>query len=284
VADFLRAMAIASTRRARRARVLVPASEMRKRAADVLPAPQLQLSEAGFDVIAEVKRRAPGRPNPIHTGPRDMEFPTRLATAYAQAGAAAVSVLTEPLAFDGGLDDLARVVETLNELGSAVPAMRKDFLVDPYQLFEARAAGAGGALLIADMLDLEAIDPMLDAAEESGLWLLIEAFADARFLAAIDMARQARERGVIALVGVNTRDLRSLTVDADRLRRVAAIIPDDIPVVAESGLHDEADAAGASRLGYRLALVGTALVAASDPAARLSGLIQAGRSATGENK
>ncbi len=284
MADFLRAMAIASTRRVRKARALVPASEMRKRAADALPAPQIQLSEAGFDVIAEVKRRAPGQPGPMPAGPRDMEFPTRLATAYSQAGAAAVSVLTEPLAFDGGLDDLARVVETLNGLGSAVPAMRKDFLVDPYQLFETRVAGAGGALLIADMLDLEAIDPMLDAAEESGLWLLIEAFADARFPAAIDMARQARERGVIALVGVNTRDLRTLTVDADRLRRVAAIIPDDIPVVAESGLHDETDAAGASRLGYRLALVGTALVAAPDPVARLSGLIQAGRSAACENK
>lgn len=284
MADFLRAMAIASTRRVRRARALVPVSEMRKRAADASPAPPLQLSEAGFDVIAEIKRRAPGRPNPMHTGPRDMELPTRLATAYAEAGAAAVSVLTEPLAFDGGLDDLARVVETLNALGSAVPAMRKDFLVDPYQLFETRAAGAGGALLIVDMLDPEAIDPMLDAAEESGLWLLVEAFADDRFPAAVDIARRANDREVTALVGVNTRDLRTLTVDTDRLRRVARMIPDDIPVVAESGLHEESDAARASRLGYRLALVGTVLVAAPDPVARLSELIQAGRAAVGENK
>jgi len=283
VADFLRAMAITSTRRARRARVIVPDSEMRERAADAAPAPPLQLSEAGFDVIAEVKRRAPGRPVPVANRTRDLELPTRLAMAYASAGAAAVSVLTEPLAFDGGLDDLTRVVETLNGLDSTVPAMRKDFLVDPYQLFETRAAGAGGALLIADMLSLETVDPMLDAAKESGLWLLIEAFADASFPAAIDMARRARDRGIISLVGVNTRDLRTLTVDSDRLRRLAEDLPGDIPVVAESGLHDESDAANASRLGYRLALVGTVLVAAPDPVARLAGMIQAGR-ATGENK
>ena len=284
MADFLQAMAIASTRRARRARSLIPAAEMRDRAADAAPAPPLRLSEAGFDVIAEVKRRAPGRPSPMATGPRDMEFPTRLAMAYAEAGAAAVSVLTEPLAFDGGLDDLIRVVETLDELESTVPAMRKDFLVDPYQLFEARAAGAGGALLITDMLEPESIDPMLDAAEESGLWLLIEAFADDRFPAAVEMARRATNRGVKALVGVNTRNLRTLAVDADRLRRVAECLPDDIPVVAESGLHDESDAAGASRLGYRLALVGTVLVRAPDPVAVLSGLIQAGRAAAGETR
>jgi len=279
VADFLEAMSIASTRRVRRAAALVPASEIRIRAADAPPAPPLQLSQAGFDVIAEVKRRAPGRPTPMVIGPRDMEFPARLATAYAEAGAAVVSVLTEPLAFDGELDDLIRAVETLNGLASAIPTMRKDFLVDPYQLFEARAAGAGGVLLIADLLNPEAIDPMLDAAQESGLWLLVEAFADARFSAAVDMARRARDRGVTALVGVNSRNLRTLAVDRDRLRRVAAHLPDDIPTVAESGLQHESDAAYAARLGYQLALVGTAFVTASDPVARLSGFIRAGRMA-----
>ncbi len=281
MADFLQAMAIASTRRARRACALVPAAEMRDRAADAPPAPPLRLSEFGFDVIAEVKRRAPGRTVSMDPGPGNMDLPTRLAKAYARAGAAAVSVLTEPLAFDGSLDDLIQVVETLTELGATVPAMRKDFLVDPYQLFETRAAGAGGALLIADLLKVDAIDPMLDAAEECGLWLLVEAFADSRFPVAVDMARRAGDRGVKALVGVNTRDLRTLAVDADRLQRMAVCLPDDIPVVAESGLHDDSDAAAASRLGYRLALVGTALVTAPDPVARLSGFIQAGRAAAG---
>jgi len=280
VADFLNAMAIASTRRVRLASILVPDAEIRAQAADTRPAPPLELSEAGFDIIAEVKRRSPGRPTPVSTGPRDMDLPARLALAYAQGGAAAVSVLTEPLAFNGDLDDLRCVADTLNALGSAIPAMRKDFLVDPYQLFETRAAGAGGALLIADLLDSEKIDPMLDAAEETGLWLLVEAFADTRFPVAVGIARQAQERGITAIVGVNTRNLRTLTVDSDRLMRMAVSLPEDLPVVAESGLKDESDATSACRLGYQLALVGTALVTAADPAALLSNLIQAGRTAS----
>lgn len=280
MSDFLQAMAIASTRRARRASALVPDADIRLRASDAPPAAPLRLSTTGFDVIAEVKRRAPGRTAALASTPQDPELPIRLATAYAEGGAAAVSVLTEPLAFGGHLDDLTRVVDTLNGRSSAIPAMRKDFLVDPYQLFETRAAGGGGALLIADLLETDAIDPMLDAAEESGLWLLVEAFADARFPIAVDIARRARGRGVTALVGVNTRDLRTLHVDADRLQRMAGQLPDDIPVVAESGLQTESDAADASHLGYRLALVGTALVTARDPAALLSGMIRAGRAAS----
>ncbi len=282
MADFLRAMAIASARRARTARTGESDADIRLRAADAPPAASLRLSDTGFDVIAEVKRRAPGRTAPLTSVSLDPELPIRLATAYAEAGAAAVSVLTEPLAFGGHLDDLTRVVDTLDEQNSAVSAMRKDFLVDPYQLFETRAAGAGGALLIADLLEPDAVDPMLDAAAATGLWLLVEAFADARFPVAVDIARRARARGVTALVGVNTRDLRTLDVDPDRLQRMAGQLPADIPAVAESGLQTEPDAAGASRLGYRLALVGTALVTARNPVALLSGLIRAGRTARGE--
>jgi len=279
LADFLKAMAIASARRTRSARARVSDADIRLRAADAPPVAPLQLSITGFDVIAEVKRRAPGHTAPLASIPLDPEFPIRLSSAYAEAGAAAVSVLTEPLAFGGNLDDLGRVVDTLNGRISAIPAMRKDFLVDPYQLFETRAAGAAGALLIADLLGPDAIDPMLDAAEASDLWLLVEAFADDQFPVAVNIARRARDRGVTALVGVNTRDLRTLHVDADRLRRMAGQLPEDIPAVAESGLRTESDAEGASSLGYRLALIGTALVMADDPVARLSGLIRAGRAA-----
>lgn len=279
MADFLQAMAIASARRTRRASALVPYADVRRQAADTPPAPSLRLSESGFDLIAEVKRRSPGRPTPMTAGTRDMELPARLATAYAAGGAAAVSVLTEPLAFGGDLGDLKRVVEILAGLDSAIPALRKDFLVDPYQLFETRAAGAGGALLIADLLEPETIESFMDAAEECGLWLLIEAFADASFVVAVEVARLARDRGINALVGVNSRNLRTLAVDADRLKRMAECLPAGIPVVAESGLDDEAYIAYASQLGYRLALVGTALVNAADPVARLSGFISAGRAA-----
>lgn len=281
VADFLRAMAIASTRRTRRARARIPEAELRARVADVQPAAPLRLSEAGFDVIAEVKRRAPGRREPLIAGPRTAEFPARLVTAYADAGAAAVSVLTEPLAFGGELDDLALAASALNDRVRAIPAIRKDFLIDPYQLFETRLAGAGGALLIADLLPTESIDAMLDAAQETGLWLLVEAFADARFTEAVDLARRARARGLTALVGVNTRDLRTLEVDADRLSRVVALLPDDIPAVAESGLRDGPDAERAAGLGYRLALVGTALVTAGDPGDVLVEMIRAGRAGRG---
>lgn len=277
MADFLAGMAIASRRRVRAATRRVPMAEIRARVADRPPAPGLALSADGFDVIAEVKRRSPGG-----GGARSDVRPDRRAVAYADGGAVAVSVLTEPLAFDGSLDDLAAATRALERLERPIPTMRKDFVVEPYQLFEARAAGAGGVLLIADLLDTPAGGALLDAAAEAGLWVLVEAFADARVEHAARLARLAADRGVRALVGVNVRDLRTLDVDPGRLARVVERLPRDLPRVAESGMLTESDVAAAARLDYGVALVGRALSGASNPRGVLAGMLRAGRAARRE--
>ena len=280
-------MAIASRRRARASARRLPESELRARIADLPAAPPLAPSPEGFDVLAEVKRRAPGpgaaaRPD----AEADPRLPARLAAAYARGGAVAVSVLTEPLAFDGSLDDLAQAAETLNGGPRPIPTMRKDFLVDPYQLFEARAAGAGGALLIADLLaggrgapETAGADALLDAAAALGLWVLVEAFSDGGLDAAAAMAQEAAARGVECLIGVNVRDLRTLAVDGGRLARAAGRLPPGLRAVAESGMESPGDVEDAARLGYRFALIGRALSRSAEPETLLAEMIRAGRAA-----
>lgn len=233
------------------------------------PAPPLRLS--GFDLVAEIKRHSPAE----GALQADTDVGAR-AAAYAGAGAAAVSVLTEPTRFGGSLGDLAAAASALAPLG--VPAMRKDFLVDPRQVLEARAAGAGGVLLIVAMLDDAALGEMLAAAREQGLFVLLEAFDEPDLeRAAALLAGGATPGDAPVLVGVNTRDLRTLAVDPERLARLAPHLPAGIAAVAESGLHTPADAAAAAALGYRLALVGTALMRAADPERLAADMLAAGR-------
>jgi len=262
----------------------MPEPELRARAAEAPPAPPFVPSADGFDVIAEIKRRAPGRDAPGRGGDKsgDIDLPERLADAYAGAGAVAVSVLTEPLAFGGDLEDLARASRRLAGASRPVPTMRKDFVVDPYQVIEARAAGAGGVLLIAELLDADDARRLLDAAAAMNLWVLVEAFGDGGVARAAAIVDRAGSHGVSALLGVNVRDLRTLHVDAGRLVRAAEQLPPGIPAVAESGLREPADVAAAARLGYRFALIGRALTASVDPGGRLAELIRAGRRARQE--
>jgi len=191
------------------------------------------------------------------------------ARRYALAGAAAISVLTEPTRFDGASTDLqaaARVVK--------VPVMRKDFLVDPYQVWEARAWGAGGVLLIARMVDEICLCEQLHAAREAGLFVLLEAFD------AADLERASRVipfGGSTVLVGVNTRDLATLEVRASRLAELATALPRGVLAVAESGLGNPDDLATSVKLGYRLGLVGTALMRSDDPAGLVREMIRRGR-------
>lgn len=272
-------MAIASERRVLHAQRSCSESDLRTRALETAPAPPLRRSAEDFDVIAEVKRHAPSVSPGRRNRRREPGLPARLATAYAGAGAVAVSVLTEPLAFDGDLDDLAAAARALALAERPVPVMRKDFIVSPYQVFEARAAGAGGVLVISDMMDDAVSRELIDAAIETGLWILVEAFRPRQFERAVELVRVAGGSGLDAFVGVNSRDLRSLRVDVRCHARVAGSLPLDIPVVAESGIASAEDAARAARLGYRLALVGSALVASSHPGRSLAEMIAAGRAA-----
>lgn len=265
--NFLARMAAGSA-----ARVPAPAAEGALLAAcrAMPPAPPLRL--AGFDLVAEIKRRSPAE----GALQADADVAAR-AAAYAAAGAAAVSVLTEPTRFGGSLDDLAAAGRVLAPLG--VPAMRKDFLVDPRQLLEARAAGAGGVLLIVAMLGDAALGEMLAVAREQGLFVLLEAFDEPDLERAAGLAAGGADPAAPVLVGVNSRDLRTLAVDPERLARLAPHLPAGIAAVAESGLQTPADAAAAAALGYRLALVGTALMRAADPARLAADMLAAGRQA-----
>jgi indole-3-glycerol phosphate synthase len=166
---FLDGMAESSRARVREAMARESLATLRRRALEVPSAPPLRHDRA-FELIAEFKLRSPALGELSACGD---ELAARVA-AYAQAGAAAVSVLTEPSRFGGRLGHLAAAATVLRPFG--VPAMRKDFLVDPWQLYEARAAGAGGALLILRMLSREQLGEMLDCARELGLFLLVEAF------------------------------------------------------------------------------------------------------------
>jgi indole-3-glycerol phosphate synthase len=271
MSGFLDAMARASRERVLLASRLEPFSALERRALAAPAAPPLQLSPAGFDVIAEIKFRSPAAGL---LGSAEQDWLAR-AVSYARAGAAAVSVLTEPSRFDGSLEHLREAAAVLAELG--VPAMRKDFLVDPYQILEARAHGAGGVLVILRMLSRAQIVELLDVAAAQRLFVLLEAFdADDLDLAA-DLARERGGRAETLLIGVNCRDLQTLEVVPQRFAALSARLPAGLPPVAESGVANAADAAAMQRLGFRLALIGTALMTTTDPAALLAEIFAATR-------
>ena len=166
-ADFLQAMARSSRERVAHASAICSHTELRERALATSPAPPLQLSALGFDLIAELKLRSPAL-GALQQA-RGADISARVLD-YALAGAAAISVLTEPTRFDGELEHLREAAAALR---GAVPSMRKDFLVDPYQVYEARAAGAGGVLIILRMLEPAQIASLLDAVAELHLFCLL---------------------------------------------------------------------------------------------------------------
>jgi len=270
-ADFLAGMAASSRERSEAAQARMSARELRARIADLPAAPVLRLDH--FDLIAEVKLRSPAV-GLLKTAAEE-DIGARV-SGYALAGAAAVSILTEPSRFDGSLADLENGARALRVLG--IPAMRKDFLVDGYQVLEGRAAGAGGVLAIIRMLDRPALELLVDTALELGMFVLLEAFdeADIEIAHALIAARRAHRH--LLLVGVNSRDLVTLKVVPGRLDALAASLPRDVKRVAESGVATAADAARAAANGYDLALVGSALMSAGDPAALARDMLAAGRS------
>jgi indole-3-glycerol phosphate synthase len=277
--DFLAKMQRSSRERLAAARERTSQAALERSIADLPPAPRLGLSAEGFDLIAEIKRRSPAV-GALTAGVSTEQIGER-ACVYAAGGAAAVSVLTEPSRFDGELSHLSAAVRALAKPavpGASVPVMRKDFLVDPYQVYEARAAGAGGVLLILRMLPASTQRAMLEACAALGMFALLEAFDEADLVLA---AERVVEQGAKAtlLVGVNSRDLSSLAVVPERLERLAEQLPRGVPAVAESGVAGAHDAARLARAGYRLALVGTALMRSVAPHALIGELLVAGRAA-----
>lgn len=276
--DFLARMAVSSTLRAVAGMESCPALILEARVRKLPAPPPLKLSPQGFDVIAEVKRRSPSAGA---LAGRSLRI-TDQGRNYAQGGAAALSVLTEPEAFDGEMAHLQEVASA----AAPVPAMRKDFLVSTYQVLEARAAGASGVLLIAAMLNDARLQDMLSYTHRLGLFALVEIF-DAADLERSVSAIRASGPGLIegrcrSLIGVNCRDLRTLQINFGRFAELAAQLPADIPRVAESGVESASQAARVAGLGYGVALVGTALMRAPDPAAFVAELLAAGRASASE--
>lgn len=267
MSNFLQQMALSSAARVAAADPTYPASQLDR--------PSFPLRLQGFDLIAEIKNRSPAEGRLAGADANRAERARR----YAEAGAAAISVLTEPDRFDGDLGHLREVVAAVSEY--EVPVMRKDFLVDPRQVLEAKAAGASGVLLIAAMLTDDELQSMLDCAFEQDLFVLLESFDAADLARSAQLLQTASVREQAAdnkfLVGVNSRDLRSLAVDPLRLRQLADSLPPGVHTVAESGLQTPEDAAGAAADGYSLGLVGTALMKSDDPGALIAAMLSAAR-------
>lgn len=272
--DFLATMAASSRARVAEARRGQSDADLWRWAEASPMPPPLYLSPEGFDVIAEVKMRSPAVGKLRDSGDEDVVARVK---GYAAAGAAAVSVLTEPERFEGSLDHLEHAAQALLAAGR-VPAMRKDFLVDPWQVAEARLAGAGGILIIVRMLDRAALDALLKAARHFGLFVLIEAFDAADIRIAGELV-EAHAGGPPLLVGINSRDLVTLKVVPGRLEELVGLLPRGVPRVAESGVGTAEDAARLARAGYEMALIGSALMTSADPVALLKSMIAAGRAA-----
>jgi indole-3-glycerol phosphate synthase len=209
----------------------------------------------GLNVIGECKRRSPSR------GVLRTDYDAAwIADRYEVNGAAAVSVLTEPAFFDGSLDDLRAVRSRVR-----VPLLRKDFIIDPYQLFEARAGGADAVLLIVAALEPATFRELHALAGELDLAALVEVHGPAELEIALSVGPR--------VVGVNNRHLGTLDVDVSIAARLIDEIPDDVIAVAESGLRHHDDLRRLHDTGYDAFLVGERLVTAADPGQALCELL-----------
>lgn len=241
----------------------VPLSGLVSRLKDAPPPRDLVkalTARPGVALIAEVKRASPS------SGPIAANLDAAAtALAYEAAGAAAISVLTEPDFFLGSLDDLRAARGAVRE----APLLRKDFVVDGYQLVEARAAGADAALLIVRLLEGSQLRRLIGAARSLGLTALVEV-RDERELAQA-LAADA------TLVGINNRDLATLDVDLETTARLVRSVPPEVVLVSESGVRTPEDVKRLREIGVRAVLVGTALSKAADGPALARALAEAGR-------
>lgn len=213
------------------------------------------LAQPGFGAIAEFKRRSPSA-GELRAG-ADVRA---IAHAYEQGGASAMSVLTEEASFDGSLADLRAA-----RAACSLPILRKDFVIDRYQLYESRAAGADAVLLIVAALEDTELASLHGQARALGLDVLVEVH---------DGDELARAAAIDAkIVGVNNRDLRDFSCDVRRTSQLLAEMPADVLVVSESGIATREQVLELERQGVAAVLVGEALMRASDPGQALAGLL-----------
>jgi len=217
-------------------------------------------------VIAEIKRRSPSA-GLIRPEPDGMEFcPEDIARLYETAGASAISCLTDEKFFGGALPFISRIKAHVS-----LPVLRKDFVIDRWQLPESRAAGADAVLLIAECLPGEELDQLLDEARALGLGVLLEIHDDANLDRAVRLLDRAGWEN--ALLGINNRDLTTMSVDLGHTERLVGRVGDPARVVSESGIRSPHDLARLADVGVSIVLVGEHLMRQSDPAQALKTLL-----------
>jgi indole-3-glycerol phosphate synthase len=216
------------------------------------------LGGPGIAVIAEVKRSSPSAGQLAVIGD-----PAALATEYEAGGAAMISVLTEQRRFDGSLADLEAVRKVVG-----IPVLRKDFVVTPYQVWEARAHGADAVLLIVAALEQAVLVGLRERIESLGMTALVEVHDEAEALRALDAGAR--------VIGINNRNLRTLEVDRETFARVAPVIPSSVIRVAESGVRGPHDLLACAANGADAVLVGEGLVKADVPRQAVADLVAAG--------
>jgi indole-3-glycerol phosphate synthase len=243
-------------------------ADLEKRASNVATRPgRFQAALARVDrvnVVAECKRRSPSR------GVLRASYdPVAIAKGYADAGAAAISVLTEPTFFDGSLEHLERVREVVD-----IPVLRKDFIVSEYQLLESCAVGAAAVLLIVAALRPVELKVLHDHAQRLGLDVLVEVHDEMELGIALDVGAR--------IVGVNNRNLRTLAVDPATSETLIATIPSTVVRVSESGLKDSADVKRLRQLGYDAFLIGERFMTQPDPGEELRRFLAGSRGREGK--
>lgn len=240
----------ATKKRVAQQKIELPLAEL-KQAALALPVSEARpfeehLRQPGFRIIAEVKKASPSK------GLIAKDFPyLAIAKEYDQAGADAISVLTEPAYFMGSLDYLKEIAAAVD-----TPVLRKDFTIDPYMIYEAKVAGAAAVLLIVSILTDEQLRDYLQLADQLGLSALVEAHDETEVKRAL--AADAR------IIGTNNRNLKNFTVDFSNSERLRQLVPDDRVFIAESGVKQVGDAAELQKHNIHVSLIGETLMRATD--------------------
>ncbi len=237
-----------------------PLAELRRKAVEQSPSLDFASALRGdrIKLIAEVKKASPSR------GTIRSDFnPVEIAQTYASNGASAISVLTESRYFQGSLNHLRDIREALGD--KRLPLLRKDFIVDPYQIYESRAYGADCLLLIVAILTLDKLETLLELSHELGMSCLVEVHNEAE----LGIALESKAR----IIGINNRDLSTFAVDLTTTKRLRPLIPADRIVVSESGIKDRGDMEKLRQWGVDAVLIGESLMSAANIGAKMKELL-----------
>ena len=260
IPNILKQIVAVQRREVERLKVEVPASQLERRIEERTRPQNLAGALWGdtVRVIAEVKKASPTR------GVLRADFdPASLAAAYADNGAAAISVLTNAAHFQGSVEHLEAVHKAVGEGG--IPVLRKEFIFDPYQVCEARAYGADAVLLIVSILSPRLLGELLKVAQSFWMQALVEVHDEEELKVALDAGAE--------IIGINNRNLHTFDTDLAVTERLAPLIPADRVIVSESGISSRDHIERLQKAGVHAVLVGEALVTADDPDARLRELV-----------